>query len=42
VQQLDMFDDTPEMVSLYAAMDNIRQRFGRKAIRRAASMRIDC
>ena len=38
VQQLDMFDDTPEMVSLYAAMDRIRARFGKKAIRRAVGM----
>jgi DNA polymerase-4 len=35
VQQLDMFEDTPEMVSLYNAMDTIRLRFGKKAIRRA-------
>ena len=38
VQQLDMFEDTPEMISLYNAMDNIRQRFGKKAIRRAVGM----
>jgi DNA polymerase-4 len=35
VQQIDMFEDTPEMISLYNAMDKIRMRFGRKAIRRA-------
>ncbi len=34
-QQLNMFEDTPEMASLYQAMDNIRQRFGKKAIGRA-------
>jgi len=38
VQQLDMFEDTPEMISLYSAMDNIRRRFGKKAIRRAVGM----
>ncbi len=38
VQQLDMFEDTPEMISLYNAMDNIRKRFGKKAIRRAAGI----
>jgi DNA polymerase-4 len=38
VQQLDMFEDTPEMISLYNAMDNIRKRFGKKAVRRAVGM----
>jgi DNA polymerase-4 len=38
VQQLDMFEDTPEMISLYNAMDNIRKKYGKKAIRRAAGM----
>jgi DNA polymerase-4 len=38
VQQLDMFEDTPEMISLYNAMDRIRNRFGKKAIRRAGCM----
>ena len=38
VQQIDMFEDTPEMVSLYQAMDSIRQRFGKKAIRRAVGV----
>lgn len=35
VQQLDMFEDTPEMISLYNAMDRIRLRYGNKAVRRA-------
>jgi len=35
VQQLNMFEDAEEMVKLYQAMDNIRLRFGQKAIRRA-------
>ena len=37
-QQLNMFEDTPEMTSLYQAMDKIRMRFGKKAIRRAAGI----
>jgi DNA polymerase IV len=35
VQQLNMFEDSAEMVNLYQAMDNIRHRFGQKAVRRA-------
>jgi DNA polymerase-4 len=38
VQQLDMFDDTPEKVNLYLAMDRLRKRFGRDAVRRAAGV----
>ncbi len=38
VQQLDMFDDTPEKVSLYMAMDRLRKRFGRHAVIRAAGV----
>jgi DNA polymerase-4 len=38
VQQLDMFDDTPEKISLYMSMDSIRKRFGRDAVRRAVSV----
>jgi DNA polymerase-4 len=38
VQQLDMFDDTPEKVSLYMAIDSLRKRFGRYAVRRAAGV----
>jgi DNA polymerase IV len=38
VQQLDMFEDTPEMISLYNAMDQIRLKFGKKAIRRAVGV----
>jgi hypothetical protein len=33
-----MFDDTPEKVSLYMAMDRIRKRFGRNAVRRASGV----
>jgi DNA polymerase-4 len=35
-QQLNMFEDTYEMVSLYQSMDAIRQRYGSRAIGRAA------
>ncbi len=38
VQQLDMFDDTPEKVNLYMAMDRLRKRFGQSAVRRAAGV----
>lgn len=38
VQQLDIFDDTPEKVNLYLAMDRIRKRFGRNAVRRASGV----
>jgi DNA polymerase-4 len=38
VQQLNMFEDTPEMVSLYNAMDTIRLRYGKKAVRRAVGL----
>ncbi|MBU0763324.1 MAG: DNA polymerase IV [Bacteroidetes bacterium] len=38
VQQLDLFEDTPEMVSLYLAMDRIRRRYGAKAVRRALAV----
>jgi DNA polymerase-4 len=38
VQQLNMFEDTPEMVSLYMTMDSLRGRFGRYAVRRAAGV----
>jgi DNA polymerase-4 len=35
VQQLDLFEDTPELINLCQAMDKIRLRYGPKAIRRA-------
>lgn len=38
VQQLDMFDDTPEKVNLYLAMDRLRRRFGRDAVKRASGV----
>ncbi|NCA84226.1 MAG: DNA polymerase IV [Clostridia bacterium] len=38
VQQLDLFDDTPEMVSLYQALDRIRNRYGFSAVTKAISL----
>ncbi len=38
VQQIDMFEDTPEMLNLYQALDRIRRRFGALAIQRAVSI----
>lgn len=38
VQQINMFDDSPETISLYQAMDRIRNRFGSRAVTRAAAL----
>jgi len=38
VQQISMFDDSPETISLYQAMDRIRNRFGNRAVTRAAAL----
>jgi len=38
VQQISMFDDSPETISLYQAMDRIRNRFGKQAVTRAAAL----
>ncbi len=35
--QLNMFEDTPEMVRLYQAMDRMRQRYGKHAVERAVN-----
>lgn len=37
-QQLDLFDDKPEMTDLYQAMDSIRLRYGKKAVIRAVGV----
>jgi DNA polymerase IV len=34
-QQLNLFEDTPEMVNLYLALDKIRLKYGKNAIGRA-------
>jgi len=36
--QINMFDDTEEMVNLYQAMDKMRLRYGDRAVMRAAGM----
>lgn len=41
VQQLDMFDDTPEKIKLYLAIDRMRRRFGENAVRRCVSQTMD-
>ncbi|MQY79442.1 MAG: DNA polymerase IV [Bacteroidetes bacterium] len=38
VQQLNMFEDTPEMVKLYLAMDKLRERYGKNAVKRAVGV----
>lgn len=38
VQQISMFDDSPETISLYQALDRIRNRFGNRAVTRAAAL----
>lgn len=39
VQQIDLFEDTPEMIRLYQAMDKMRRRFGKEAVRRAVTLK---
>ena len=39
VQQLDLFEDTPEMINLYLSMDYIRKRYGIYAIKRAVGIK---
>ncbi|MCH8904628.1 MAG: DNA polymerase IV, partial [Bacteroidetes bacterium] len=36
--QINLFDDTQEMINLYQAMDRIRNRYGQNAIKRAITM----
>ncbi|MFC0604284.1 DNA polymerase Y family protein [Winogradskyella pulchriflava] len=36
--QINMFDDTEEMINLYNAMDKVRNRYGELSIMRASSM----
>jgi len=38
VQQLNMFEDTPETVNLYLTMDRLRLRFGQNAVKRACGV----
>lgn len=36
--QINLFEDTEEALNLYAAMDNIRERFGDKSVLRASGL----
>jgi len=38
-QQLNLFEDTPEQVNLYLAMDRVRKRFGAHVLGRAVGMK---
>lgn len=38
-QQLNLFDDLPELIDLYQAMDKIRLRFGKDSVFRAISVK---
>ncbi len=38
-QQLNLFDDIPEHIDLYQAMDTIRHRYGKNSISRAVSIK---
>ncbi len=39
VQQIGLFEDSPELIRLYQALDHIRRRYGSKAVQRAIGMR---
>jgi DNA polymerase-4 len=38
VQQIDLFDQTPELINLYQAVDRMRLRYGRTAVIRAVGV----
>jgi DNA polymerase-4 len=38
-QQLDMFEDSHDMINLYQAMDNVRLRFGRNVLKKAVGIK---
>jgi DNA polymerase IV len=38
-QQIDLFEDSVEMINLYQAMDRIRHKYGQKAVRRAVAVK---
>jgi DNA polymerase-4 len=37
-QQLNLFEDTPQVVNMYLAMDRIRKKYGNTSIRRAIAL----
>jgi hypothetical protein len=40
VQQLNLFEDTPEMVHLYLALDKLRRRYGSDSVKRASGIQL--
>ena len=38
-QQLNLFEDTPEQINLYLAMDKLRKRYGSDAVKRAIGIK---
>ena len=38
-QQIDLFNDTTEMINLYQALDNMKKKYGKNAIQRAGGMK---
>ncbi len=40
VQQLNLFEETPEMVHLYLALDKLRRRYGSDSVRRASGIQL--
>lgn len=40
-QQIDLFNDTSEMINLYKAIDKMKKRFGKDAVHRAAGLKTD-
>ena len=38
--QLNMFEESTQMISLYQAMDRIRSKYGQTAVRRAVALQI--
>lgn len=40
VQQLNLFEDTSEMVHLYMALDKLRRRYGSDAVKRASGIQL--
>lgn len=39
--QISLFEDTPEIINLYQAMDRIRMRYGATAVQRAITLGVD-
>jgi DNA polymerase-4 len=39
-QQIDMFDDTPEMTALYMAIDKVRKKYGSSMVKRAIGIKM--